>query len=57
MNLHAFYNNDNIGDVLYNESAEGIVGIDYGTTSNAYYLDTALVNENADRTLSKLVMK
>ena len=43
----------NIGDVLYNESAEGIVGIDYGTTSNAYYLDTALVNENADRTLSK----
>ena len=43
----------NIGDVLYNESAEGIVGIDYGTTSNAYYLDTALVNENADRALSK----
>ena len=43
----------NIGDVLYNESAEGIVGIDYGTTANAYYLDTALVNENADRTLSK----
>ena len=43
----------NIGDVLYNESAEGIFGIDYGTTSNAYYLDTALVNENADRTLSK----
>lgn len=43
----------NIGDVLYNESAEGIVGIDYGITSNAYYLDTALVNENADRTLSK----
>ena len=43
----------NIGDVLYNESAEGIVGIDYGTTSNAYYLDTVLVNENADRTLSK----
>ena len=43
----------NIGDVLYNESAEGIVGIDYGTTSNAYYLDTSLLNENADRTLSK----
>lgn len=43
----------NVGDVYYNESAEGIVGIDFGTTNNSFYLDTSLVNENADKTMAK----
>ena len=29
------------------------IGIDFGTTNNSFYLNTSLVNENADKTMAK----
>lgn len=43
-------NSYNIGRILFNESAEGIVGVDFGTTTKSYYLDLSLENEAADKT-------
>lgn len=43
----------NTGIIDFNESAEGIVGVDFGNTSNSYYLDTSLDNPAADKTYSK----
>lgn len=42
-----------VGIILYKDSAEGIVGIDFGTTSKAYYLDSSLDNKAADKALER----
>lgn len=43
----------NIGNITYKENAEGVVGVNFGTTSNAFYLDSCMDNKNADKTLAK----
>lgn len=43
----------NIGDIKTKKAAEGIVGADFGTTSNCFYLDTSLKVETENSGNSK----
>lgn len=38
----------NIGKIDFNSAADGVVGADFGTISNCYYLDTCINSKNSN---------
>lgn len=47
------YTSYNIGEIKFGKSAEGVVGADFGTTENCFYLNTSIKTETLNNNYAK----